>query len=273
MSNEERKQPNDNVQALASALRDLRQQLIPRVQAFERTLRELVVAAKPYLINLVENVKALPARTANVQRILARRGWFIPPKVPAMAFLKLVEEHSANGRMKELDELMTKYIDSQLSEIEEDLIARYPNRAALFVEAFKAYRIEMYASSITVLLSQADGICIDSLGQKFFSMETVAGVKQPKTKKVIEAYGAGALQEMMLEPLFSGTGMGAGEKEQASYADSPNRHTVMHGIDTTYPSKINSAKVISLVAYLGSTAQRTIKEMKLGSENDTGDAN
>lgn len=273
MSNEERKQLNDDVKALGSVLRDLGQQFIPRVQAFERTLRELMVVAKPYLINLVENVKALPARTANVQRILARRGWFIPPKAPAMAFLKLVEEHSANGRMKELDELMTKYIESQLSEIEKDLIARYPNRAALFVEAFKAQRLEMYASSITVLLSQADGICIDSLGQKFFSMETVAGVKQPKTKKVIEAYGAAALQEMMLEPLLSGSGMGASEKEQASYSDSPNRHTVMHGIDTTYPSKMNSAKVISLVAYLGSTAQRTIKEMKLGSKNDTEDAN
>lgn len=273
MSNEDHKQPNENANGLGSALRDLGQQLIPRVQEFERTLRELMVAAKPYLAILVKNVKALPARTANVQRILAHRGWFIPPRVPAMTFLKLVEEHSAKERMKELDELMTNYIDSQLNEIEKDLVARYPNRAALFVEAFKAHRLEMYASSITVLLSQADGICIDSLGQKFFSIETVAGVKQPKTKKVIEAYGAGALQEMMLEPLLSGSGMGASEKEQALYSDSLNRHTVMHGIDTTYASKVNSAKAISLVAYLGSTAQRTIKEMKSRSENGTEDAN
>ena len=273
MSNEDHKQPNENANGLGSALRDLGQQLIPRLQEFERTLRELMVAAKPYLANLVKNVKALPARTAEVQRILARRGWFIPPRVPAMTFLKLVEEHSAKERMKELDELMTNYIDSQLNEIEKDLVARYPNRAAFFVEAFKAHRLEMYASSITVLLSQADGICIDSLGQKFFSIETVAGVKQPKTKKVIEAYGAGALQEMMLEPLLSGSGMGASEKEQALYSDSLNRHTVMHGIDTTYASKVNSAKAISLVAYLGSTAQRTIKEMKSRSENGTEDAN
>ena len=59
-----------------------------------------------------------------------------------MTFLKLVEEHSAKGRMKELDELMTNYIDSQLNEIEKDLVARYPNRAALLVEAFKAHRLE-----------------------------------------------------------------------------------------------------------------------------------
>ena len=95
MSNEDHKQPNENANGLESALRDLGQQLIPRLQEFERTLRELMVAAKPYLANLVKNVKALPARTAEVQRILARRGWFIPPRVPAMTFLKLVEEHSA----------------------------------------------------------------------------------------------------------------------------------------------------------------------------------
>jgi len=65
MSNEECKQLNDDVKALGSALRDLGQQLVPRVRAFERTLRELMVVAKPYLINFVENVKALPARTAS----------------------------------------------------------------------------------------------------------------------------------------------------------------------------------------------------------------
>jgi len=149
---------------------------------------------------------------------------------------------------------MTKYIESPLDKIEADLIARYPNRAALFEEAFKAHRLEMYASSISILLSQADGLCIDSFGQKFFSMETVkGGVKQPKTKKIIQAYGASVLQQMMLEPVLSGSGMGAGEKEQGCYSDSPNRHTVVHGIDTTYPSKMNSAKAASLVAYLGST--------------------
>ncbi len=103
-----------------------------------------------------------------------------------MSFINLVEEHSVAGRMKELDELMTRYIDSQLSEIEAELVARYPKRAALFGEAFKAHRLEMYASSITVLLSQPDGICLDLLGQKFFSMETgKGGVQQPKTKRVI----------------------------------------------------------------------------------------
>ena len=266
MSNEERKQPNEDPQAIGSILRDLGQRLIPRMRAFERSLREVAKAAEPYLANLLENIKTLSDRTSAVQQTLAQRGWFIPPKVPAITFLNLVEKHSAAGRMKELDELMTTYVDSQVSIIEADLIARYPNRAALFEEAFKAHRLEMYASAVTILLSQADGICIDSLGQKFFSMETVkGGVKQPKTKRVIQSYGAGVLQEMMLQPLLSGSGMGASEEEQSSYSDSLNRHTVMHGIDTTYPSKMNSAKAISLVAYLGGVAQEIIEKMKLGS--------
>jgi hypothetical protein len=269
MSNEEHRQPPEEAQPLGSVLADLGHRLIPRLQAFERSLRAFAVTAEPYLRNFLENVRTVPSRVSAVQQILARRGWFIPPEVPAMAFLNLVEEHNAAGRMKDLDDLMTKYIESQLDKIEADLIAKYPNRAALFEEAFKAHRLEMYASSISILLSQADGLCIDSFGQKFFSMETVkGGVKQPKTKKIIQAYGASVLQQMMLEPLLSGSGMGAGEKEQGCYSDSPNRHTVVHGIDTTYPSKMNSAKAASLVAYLGSTIQKTIEEMKLKSASE-----
>jgi hypothetical protein len=57
MSNEEHKKPNENANALGSALRDLGQQLIPRVQEFERTFREQMVAAKPYLANLVKMLR------------------------------------------------------------------------------------------------------------------------------------------------------------------------------------------------------------------------
>src|SRR5215213_4055990 len=49
----------------------------------------------------LENVRTVPGRVSAVQQILARRGWFIPPEVPAMAFLNLVEEHNAAGRMKD----------------------------------------------------------------------------------------------------------------------------------------------------------------------------
>lgn len=195
MSNEEHTQPTEETQPLGPALADLGHRLISGLQSFERSLRAFAVAAEPYIRNFLENVRRVPGRVSAVQQILARRGWFIPPEVPAMALLNLVEEHNAAGRMKDLDDLMTKYIESQLDKIEADLVTRYPNRAALFEEAFKAHRLEMYASSISILLSQADGLCIDSFGQKFFSMETVkGGVKQPKTKKIIQAYGASVLQ-------------------------------------------------------------------------------
>jgi len=265
MNTEEPKQPNEGMAEIVTSLRALGQQLIKGMQEFQRVFDEVVKNAGPFLANLEANVKAIPGRTIAVQQTLARRGWFLPPRAPAMTFINLVEERSASSQMKELDALMTDYIDSKLSEIEDDLVARYPKRKALFEEAFKAHRQGMYASSITVLLSQADGICADLLGEKFFSMEMVkGGVKQPKTKKVIESYGAGMLQEMMLEPLLSGSGMVASEKDQASYPDSLNRHTVMHGIDTVYPSRMNSAKAISLVAYLGGIAHKIIEEMKSG---------
>jgi hypothetical protein len=266
----ENKETNEAEPSIGSILRELGQQFQQYVKVLQQAAHEAMEVARPFFANLQANMGALPGRITATHQTLARRGWFFPPLAPAMTFINLVEEYCAAGRMKELDELMMSYIDSKLDEIEAELVARYPNRAVLFEEAFKAHRQEMYASSITVLLSQADGICVDLLGQKLFSMEMVSGgVQQPKTKKVIESYGAGVLQEMMLEPLLSGSGMGAGERAQGSYPDSLNRHTVMHGIDTTYPSRMNSAKVISLMAYLSGTAHEIIEKIKSVSVPDS----
>jgi hypothetical protein len=270
MSTIEDKKPKEDFPAIASVLRDLGRQFLSHVKVLQQALHEAAEAAQPFFANLQANIKALPGRITDVQRTLARRGWFLLPNAPAMKLINLVEEYSSAGRMIELDELMMRYIDSQLDEIEADLVSRYPARAALFEEAIKAHRQEMYASSITVLLSQADGICVDLLGQKLFSMETgKGGIPQPKTKRVIESYGVSVFQEMMLEPLLSGSGMGAGEKAKGFYPDSPNRHIVMHGIDTTYPSHMNSTKVISLVAYFGGIVHEIIEEVKVASASNS----
>lgn len=270
MSTKEDKDSKEAVPAIGAVLRDLGQKFLRHANVLQQALNEVAEAARPFLANLQANMKALPGRVTEVQRTLARRGWFLPPKAPAMSLINLVEEYSAAGRMNELDELMLKYIDSQLDEIETDLVSRYPKRAALFEEAIKAHRQKMYASSITVLLSQVDGICIDLLGEKFFSMETgKGGVTQPKTKRVIESYEVSVFQEMMLEPLLSGSGMGAGERAQSSYPDSLNRHTVMHGIDTTYPSPMNSAKVISLVVYFSGVVYEIIEDVKAASVSNS----
>ena len=139
-------------------------------------------------------------------------------------------------------------IENHLVETETQLTTAYPKRAAIFKEAFEAHRKEMYAASTTLLFTQADGICADTFGSKLlFSTEQGKGdVKQPKTRKVIESYHPDAIHMMLLESLLSGSGMSAGEKDQTMFPDSLNRHTIMHGIDTDYPSRMNSAKVISL---------------------------
>ena len=52
-------------------------------------LLEFARASPSLRCNCLNQVSTAIARIANVQRILVRRGWFIPRKIPAMAFMKL----------------------------------------------------------------------------------------------------------------------------------------------------------------------------------------
>jgi len=112
-----------------------------------------------------------------------------------------------------------------------------------------------------VFFAQADGICIELLGKKFFSKERNSD--DPLTRKVVEALPIERFVSVLLEPLKTRGGVSANWKEEALYPDIVNRHRVLHGIDTAYPSKVNSLKAISLVGYLGGLAHEIINEAKV----------
>lgn len=72
---------------------------------------------------------------------------------------------------------------------------------------------------------------------------------------------------MMLEPLMTRGGMSANRQELDQYPESLHRHQILHGIDLTYPSKLNSLKVISLVGYLGGLVKEIITEAASKQQN------
>jgi hypothetical protein len=111
-----------------------------------------------------------------------------------------------------------------------------------------------------LLLTQADGIVIEVLGKPFFSKERSS--QDPRTRKLIEDLRLGMYTEILLEPLMTRGGMSAGDQELGQYPDSLHRHQILHGIDTTYASKLNSLKVISLVGYLAGLAKGIIVQAK-----------
>ena len=248
--NEPIAQPN-----LINDLRMIFQTVVKGVEAFRKRFEEIGEIVGPALVNLKHNLQKLPERTKAIQHILAARGWYVLPQMPLTFYL--LEPQTVKDAPN-VDDVIGQFIEEHIDETEADLILEFPNRAAILREAFACHREEKYAASITVLLTQADGIVIDLLGKPFFSKERDSS--DPQTRKVIEELQLDVYRKMMLEPLITRGGMSANRQELDQYPESLHRHQILHGIDLTYPTKLNSLKVISLVGYLGGLAKEIIAD-------------
>jgi len=210
------------------------------VKALKQGAREIAATFQPALDQLRANFEQLPSRIRELQRKLAERGWYLLPDIP-FALVPLENAFSAQ-RTGLVDDFLSTFVEQNVDATELNLCTEFPDRIAILKEAFQSHREGRYASSITLLLTQADGIVIEVLGMPFFSKER----SSPDPR----------------EPLMTRGGMSAGDQELGQYPDSLHRHQILHGIDTTYPSKLNSLKVISLVGYLAGLAKGIIVQAK-----------
>ncbi len=249
---------NEQDVPLITQFRNFLQTAVTVIDAFKKRADEIVAIIQPAIAQLRANLELLPNRTKELQRNLAARGWYMLPQMPFA--LAPLENAFAAERMDIVDEALSTFVEQNVDDTEAIVCAQFPHRAPILKEAFEAYRAGKYASSITLLLTQADGIVIEALGKPFFSKERSS--PDPRTRKLIEDLQLDMYAEMLLEPLMNRGGMSANDQELGQYPDSLHRHQILHGIDTTYQTKINSLKVISLVGYLGGLANEIIDRAK-----------
>ena len=231
------------------------------IDAFKKRANEISAILQPAFSQLSINLQKLPGRTRELQRNLAERGWYILPQMPFA--LAPLEKAFAAQAVDAIDNALSTFVEQNVDNTEASLCREFPDRAALLKEAFDCHREGKYAASITLLLTQADGIVIETLGKPFFSKERSSS--DPRTRKLIEDLQLSMYAEMLLEPLMTRGGMSANEQELSQYPHSLHRHQILHGIDTTYPSKLNSLKVITLVGYLGGLAKKIIVQARQNS--------
>jgi hypothetical protein len=236
------------------------QSLIEGAARIQRQFDETMITLRPVILEIKNNLERLPERSIHLQRLLAERGWFVSSNLPISPILGLDGVFAAN-RSDVVDDFMSRLVEQHLEGIEAELESNYPARAPIFREAFVAHQAGKYILSIPVFLAQADGICIDLLGKKFFSKESNSDA--PVTRKAVESLSVEWFADVLLEPLKTRGGMSANQREESLYPDVLNRHRVLHGIDTAYSSKLNSLKAISLVGYLGGLAHKIISDAKI----------
>lgn len=140
---------------------------------------------------------------------------------------------------------MESWITSSIPEIEARAVARFPNRAPIITATMVAHQRQQFELSVPVLLIQVEGMCVQEFGMKFFS--TTKGV--PKTKEFAESMIDGPMTEVFLLPLCQPSGLTASADYRLYYPHAINRHEILHGTNTDYPSLTNSLKAISLMDY------------------------
>jgi hypothetical protein len=199
---------------------------------------------RPMFDEMSKTLDQLPDDIRDVVPKLAKRGWYFSLDMD-IPFLRKIQSALNMNDMQCVDALIQERIQSQISNISSRAVKRFPNRHKIISSAIEAHSLGVYELSIPVILIQIDGMCSEEFRVKFFATSN----KIPKTAELITDIARGDFTDAFLIPLKELSGITAGEKFRENYPDALNRHEILHGIDTTYPSLTNSLKVISLLDY------------------------
>ncbi len=128
------------------------------------------------------------ARKADVA-LMAENGWY--PNWFTFFYSPEAEPIS-------LDELMIMHLNDNWSEITQKIIELCPNRALILENAFTLHRSGNYVAAIPLFLSQADGICCESLKSFLFT----GNETEEKIQQLIEGgqIEANMFTDIFLEP-------------------------------------------------------------------------
>lgn len=250
-------------EAMAEHARKISEVTAPVKQLMRKISEDMTPVAKLF--------RELPDKTKSLLKKLAEKGWFLPLDIsipPVDHLTKLIESKDD----EEVDRLLVEFYTDRLGKVLSNLAAAFPERAHLFRSAFKAHNRKEYDLSIPVLLAQADGLCYGMLGVKLFSREHKKKTEKnsrPRTEKALErkigSIPLVSIYDAFLEPLRSGSALMLNKDQMKEKRRSIpgynvlNRHEIMHGIDKTYGSEVNSLKATAQLDYLR-YIQKTLRD-------------
>ena len=199
----------------------------------------------PVFEQLQKTFVELPFRTREALSLLGAQGWYLDLKMSIPDVWQL-KDALAEGNVEEAEDALIEYFESRLTEIEEFIIERFPERGNLVKAAFNAHGRAEYGLSIPVFLAQTDGICKEVVDQNFFMREN----RRPRTAIYVDQIAADSYKAALLSPLSQTLPINASGKERPEGFSALNRHLVLHGESLDYGNKTNSLKAISLLNYV-----------------------
>lgn len=215
--------------------RQIQQALLANKELWE-ALR--IIQAEEFAKSLGEDVKKVFAT-------LAERSWCLGLDVPGPVHMRVLELVEADDE-KGIEDLMIEYHRWYLPTLEENVCAKYPNRARIFKSAFAAHQRGEYLLAIPAFLSQIDGLSEDIFEASFFQSRRA----ERAVAERIQQWKLDDLAQCFAHPLIL-KGL-IRENTDLLPMDRPvfNRHAVMHGLSVNYDNEANSLRCISYIGFL-----------------------
>lgn len=212
-----------------------------------------------YSASLLEQWKIERVKAPESLRQLLQQGWYLPYYFNEATMNFLANEIRTGNTASADQYIVDTFDEDRVSELEK-LVSRFPARAKAIVAAFDAHQRGEYYLSTPVFFAQAEGICKEIIGSRFFSVKN----GKPTTTSWASAHDQDDYINLLLKPLIE-----VGEVRRVQEMGNPsgaNRHDVLHGDSLDYGTKVNSYKAFSLLTYIGGTIYE-LKEWLQQNEN------
>ena len=219
---------------------------VARIQPMVDTIAKIKQNIEPFFVKLSHALEQLPGRTRSILATLAQHGWYIDPdmNLPEIADMVMLFEQ---GEVTKANNELVLYFDQRKDAILSELCTAFPKRANIFTSAFEAHADGKYDLSIPVLLTQADGICLELTGAQLYSKQRDR--KVTRVAEVVATFDVDSFTAALLYPLTEVFPIAFSSEERVGLPDILNRHAILHGESITYGTHINSCKAISLVSF------------------------
>ena len=178
---------------------------------------------------------------------MAEAGWYYSPGINTAQLIE-VRDLLAAGQVARANEVLCACFESRLSEIEAEIVPKFPNREKPIRAAFRAHRAGEYFLSVPVLLAQVEGICVGITKVSLY--EKAGGKTIPKTKAFVDEKDVSKFERALLSPLAEPLPISASKNQRDPDWDELNRHQVLHGESVDYGTRMNSLKAVSLLNFI-----------------------
>ena len=166
-------------------------------------------------------------------------GWYFPIHTWDAEEIFKVESLIDNQKFQSVNQILIPFYKDRLKDLENELLKRFPKRGKVLSAAFQAHNGKAYELSIPIFISQAEGIFYDQTGEFYFR-------KKNKKQTWINALNDPYLIDI-LSNLVDETALTIHSSKMSNYPSGINRHLILHGLDSKYPSRLNSFKAISFL--------------------------